>query len=85
MHLFKHYANVLIYIYIFNNLKKKSKEEQVAGHPVGNAFLQAAIKGLLFIRSRTNSQLEHLDVTGPCLVLLSHIFQSSLIENKTKH
>lgn len=51
---------------------------------MGNAFLQAAIKGLLFIPSRMNSQLEHLDVTGPCLVLLSHIFQSSFIENKIK-
>lgn len=44
----------------------------------------AAIQGLLFIPSRMNSQLEHLAVTGPCLVLLSHIFQSFFIENKRK-
>lgn len=41
---------------------------------MGNTFLQVAIKGLLFILSKMNSQLEHLAVTGLCVVLFSRIF-----------
>lgn len=87
MHLFNHYASVLFSFFnLFFKFKKEegSKEEPVAGHPVGNAFLQVAILGLLFIPSRMNSQLEHLAVNGPCLVLLSHTYQSFFIGKRTK-
>lgn len=49
---------------------------------MGNTFLQMAIKGLLFILSKMNPQLEHMAVTGLCVVLFSHIFL--IFSQKTK-
>lgn len=49
---------------------------------MGNTFLQIAIKGLLFILSKMNPQLEHMAVTGLCVILFSHIFP--IFSQKTK-